>query len=279
MRPDLLCRVGGRLLEGPAWVASSGALRFVDILAGELLTLDVEARQLRRTAIGGACSAWIGRRGGGSIVATRDALLFLDETGYEELSLLLEADLPTNRANDAKSDPLGRLWVGTMSEQEGASSGALYRVEQRAVTRVLDGVTVSNGLGWSPDGSRMYYVDSPTRRVDVFDYDLATGTPLHRRCLIDASDLGGFPDGLAVDADGCLWVAFWDGNAVHRFSSAGERVGSITLEAARPTSCAFFGATLNLLAITTAAAPDGTGGDVYVCTPGVPGLGVADYDG
>ena len=278
MRADLLCPVGGRLLEGPAWVVRSGALRFVDILAGELLTLDLETGQLGRISIGRACSAWIGRRDGGSIVATRDGLLFLDEAGAEERSLLIEADMPTNRANDAKCDPLGRLWIGTMSEQEDASSGSLYRVEQGAVARVLDGVTASNGLGWSPDGLHMYYVDSPTRRVDVFDYDLATGTPRHRRCLVDTSDLAGFPDGLAVDAAGCLWIAFWDGGALHRFSPSGEQVGSITLEAARPTSCAFFGARLNLLAITTAATPDGTGGDVYFCGPRVSGLAVADYD-
>jgi sugar lactone lactonase YvrE len=144
---------------------------------------------------------------------------------------------------------------------------------------MLDGVGVSNGLGWSPDGTRMYYVDSPTRRVDLFDYDTAEGTFSNRRCLVDTSEIAGFPDGLAVDAEGCLWVAFWDGHAVHRFAPGGDLIGSIEFDSARPTSCAFAGEALDRLVVTTAAAPDGTGGDLFVCTPGVAGLRVADYAG
>jgi sugar lactone lactonase YvrE len=193
--------------------------------------------------------------------------------------LPLEPDLADNRANDAKCDPHGRLWVGTMSEEEGSSSGALYRIERGETTRMLDGVGVSNGLGWSPDAGCMYYVDSPTRRVDVFDYNVAEGTFSNRRCLVDTREIAGFPDGLAVDAEGCLWVAFWDGHAVDRFAPTGELIRSIELESARPTSCAFVGAALDRLAVTTAAAPDGTGGDLFVWTPGVAGLRVADYAG
>jgi len=169
--------------------------------------------------------------------------------------------------------------VGTMSEAEGARSGALYRVDRGTTTRVLDAVGVSNGLGWSPDGTLMYYVDSPTRRVDVFDFDPVRGTASNRRCLVDAASLVGFPDGLAVDSEGCIWVAFWDGHAVHRFSNSGELIASIAIDAARPTSCAFVGPALDRLAVTTAQAPDGTGGDVFICAPGVIGVPIADYRG
>jgi sugar lactone lactonase YvrE len=140
-------------------------------------------------------------------------------------------------------------------------------------------VTVSNGLGWSPDGHSMYYVDSPTCRVDVFDYDLATGIPSGRRCLVETRDLAGFPDGLAVDAEGCLWIAFWDGGSIHRFSPDGELVGTVTVPVPRPTSCAFVGADLESLVITTAAALDGTGGDVFACEPDVSGMAVEAFDG
>lgn len=276
---ELLCRVGGQLLEGPAWVARAGELRFVDIRAGELLALELATGSLRPTTVGGSCSAWISRRDGGSVVACSDSLLFLDEHGQEEQRLRLEHDLPDNRANDAKCDPQGRLWVGTMSEGEDAASGALYRVERGATTRILDGVTVSNGLGWSPDARLMYYVDSPTRRIDVLDFDASAGTVSNRRCVVDTRDVVGFPDGLAVDAEGCLWVAFWNGHAVHRFAPTGELIATVPVDAARPTSCAFVGDALDRLAVTTAAAPDGRGGDVFVCAPGVAGLPVVEYDG
>jgi sugar lactone lactonase YvrE len=276
---ELLCRVGGQLLEGPAWVARAGELRFVDIRTGELLALKLATGSLRRRTVGGSCSAWIARRDGGSVVACSDSLLFLDALEREEHRLPLEPDLVDNRANDAKCDPRGRLWVGTMSEAEEAASGALYRLEGGMITQVLDGVTVSNGLGWSPDGKLMYYVDSPTRRIDVLDYDTAGGTASNRRCFVDTRDVAGFPDGLAVDAEGCLWVAFWNGHAVHRFAPGGELVATVRVDAARPTSCAFVGAALDRLVVTTAAAPDGTGGDVFVCVPDVTGVPVGEYDG
>ena len=218
IEPSLLCQVGGQLLEGPYWAADARELRFVDIRLGELLCLNLDTGRLERTTFGRSSSAWIGRRDGGSVVACEDALVFLDEKGLEEQHVPLEPELAANRANDAKCDPAGRLWVGTMSEAEDAQSGSLYRLEQGQLTRAVSGVTVSNGLGWSPDGHSMYYVDSPTRRVDVFDYDLATGMPSDRRCLVETRDLAGFPDGLAVDVEGCLWIAFWDGGSVHRFS-------------------------------------------------------------
>lgn len=275
---ELLCRVGGELLEGPTWDPRTDTLRFVDIRAGQLLALDVATGNLRQKTVGRSCSAWIGRKEGGSVVACSDSLLFLDSRWREEHRLPLEPDLPANRANDAKCDPHGRLWVGTMSEAEGAPAGALYRVERGTTTRVLDGIAVSNGLGWSPDGRRMYYIDSPTRRVDAFDYELATGTPSNRRCLVDTQDIAGSPDGMAIDAAGCPWVAFWDGGAVHRFSPDGEHLASVAVGVARPTSCAFIGPKLDMLAITTARAPDGSGGDVYACSATIPGLHVADYE-
>ena len=273
LRAELLCHVGGKLLEGPSWV--EGEVRFVDILSAEYLSFDFVTGELRRHACDETCSAWIARQSGGSLLACRSALRVYDAAGEEERRLPLETDVPGNRTNDAKCDPRGRLWVGTMSDEGDRPDGGLYRVEGDEVERVLAGTTISNGLGWSPDGSRMYYIDSPLRRIDVFKYDLDTGRPTSRRTLADVAHHAGVPDGLAVDAEGCLWVAFHDGAAVHRFSPGGDDLGTVSVPAARPTSCAFIGDELDRLAITTAAAPDGSGGDLFVCIPGVAGLSVA----
>jgi sugar lactone lactonase YvrE len=276
----LLCRVGGRLLEGPAWDAARGRLLFVDILGSELLSWAWSPAELERTPMAETCSAWIPREGGGSLVACRDGVHLLDGSGGTETVVPIEADRPSNRSNDAKCDPAGRLWIGTMADDEGACEGALYRMDREGrVRQMISPVSISNGLGWSPDGSRMYYIDSPTRRIDVFDYDLAAGGPSTRRLFVDVSALPGVPDGLAVDSEGCLWVAFWDGGAVHRFGPDGTRVAQLKLPAKRPTSCAFVSDALDQLVITTAAAPDGSGGDIYVCDAGVTGLPVSAYRG
>jgi sugar lactone lactonase YvrE len=272
LRAELVCRVGGELLEGPCW--DDGRLLLVDILRGERLALPWPGGELVRVREGEACSAWIPRRGGGSVLACRGGVRLLDRDGALERTIAIEADRPGNRSNDAKCDPRGRLWVGTMADAGDVPDGALYRLDGAGITRVLHRVTISNGLGWSPDGARMYYVDSPTRRIDVLDYDVATGEASDRRPLADVGDLEGVPDGLAVDAEGCLWVAFHDGAAVHRIAPDGERLASIAVPAARPTSCAFVPGGL---AITTAAAPDGTGGDLYLCDVGVAGLPVGAY--
>jgi sugar lactone lactonase YvrE len=276
----LLCEVGGRLLEGPAWDSASGRLLFVDILRAELLSCSWPAAELSREPTSETCSAWLPRQGGGSVVASRDGVYLLGSDGELEEVVEIEADRPSNRSNDAKCDPAGRLWVGTMADDETACAGALYRVTgDRRVRRVISPVSISNGLGWSPDGTRMYYVDTPTRRIDTFDYDVATGEAAYQRLFVDVSALPGSPDGLAVDSEGCLWVAFWDGGAVHRFAPDGERIAQLSVPALRPTSCAFISPELDRLVITTAAAPDGSGGDLYVCDPGVTGLPVAGYSG
>ena len=139
-------------------------------------------------------------------------------TGREERRLLIEVDDTESRMNDAKCDPAGRLFTGTMTHDHRRS--ALYRVDpDGTVTTVFTGLGISNGLGWSPDGGRMYFIDTPTLRVDAMTYDQETGTVGDRHPLIEVADGEGFPDGMTVDADGCLWVAFWDGGCVRRYDA------------------------------------------------------------
>jgi sugar lactone lactonase YvrE len=140
-----------------------------------------------------------------------------------------------------------------MHIDESEPFGELYRLDPGGVlTPIVKGVTVSNGLGWSPDGSRMYYADSPMRRVDVFDYDPATGEAFARRVFADLSQAKGVPDGLTVDADGYVWVAMWGGGVLRRIAPDGSEDAVLPMPASRPTSCAFGGPGLSELYVTTA---------------------------
>ena len=164
----------------------------------------------------------------------------------------LEADLLANRTNDGACDARGRLWVGTMALDERSPSAALYRVDaDLRVTRVLAGTTISNGLGWSPDGARFYFIDSQTRRVDVFAFDPETGALGERRPLVTVDVDGAVPDGMAVDAEGCLWVALHGGWGLNRYTAEGELLEEVRLPVAKVTSCCFGGPGLRHLYVTT----------------------------
>ena len=150
-------------------------------------------------------------------------------------------------------DPAGRVWVGSMDIKEKEPLGTLYRLDTGGtLTPVVKGATVSNGIGWSPDGTRMYYNDSPMRRIDMFDYDQATGEAFEGRMFADLSRADGFPDGLTVDADGYVWVAMFAGGALRRFTPAGHQDAVLPLPVSQPTSCAFGGPGMADLFVTTA---------------------------
>ncbi len=212
--------------------------------------------------------------------------------GHHERELVLadpvEPDDETTRLNDVKTDRAGRLWGGTMAFDARADAGAFYRIDpDGAVTTVARPITISNGMEWSPDGSLMYYIDTATGRMDVFDFDLAAGSALNRRPFIHFDESLGNPDGMTIDAEGCLWVAFYDGWAVRRFSPAGELERSIAVPAARATSCAFGGPDLDLLYVTSARdglsesqlAEQPHAGGLFVIEPGVKGSPITPFAG
>lgn len=208
------------------------------------------------------------RTDGGLVVNLRDGVGIYDFTGFRWLHRDV---VPGRRGNDAAVAPDGSLWTGTMRYDEAPGGGTLSRIApDGTAATVLDDVAVSNGTGWSPDGRLMYYIDSPTRSIDVFDVG-ADQLPINRRKLASVDE--GFPDGLTVDADGCVWVALWDGGAVRRYTPDGELDRVIELPVLRPTACAFGGADLTDLYITTARtgleAPHPMSGSVLV----VPGAG------
>jgi sugar lactone lactonase YvrE len=253
-RLDVAVGAAAVLGEGPTWDGATGTLLWVDILACEVHRFDPAAGRdtvLARTPqhVGAAKP----RAAGGVVVNLRDGIGRYGADGAFDWLATLGGD--GVRGNDAAVDADGRLWAGTMRYDERPGGGRLYRVDPGGeVVTVLPEVSISNGIGWSPDGRRMYYVDTPTRRVDVFDVDRDTGLVARRRQFIDLARAPGFPDGLAVDADGCLWVAMWDGGAVHRYTPDGVVDRVVGVPATRSTSCAFGGPGLGDLYITSATA-------------------------
>ncbi|WP_369169104.1 SMP-30/gluconolactonase/LRE family protein [Streptomyces sp. R28] len=267
---EVAVQAEAELGEGPTWDPASGRLVWIDILGSRIHTYDpASGRRSVRTApqhIGAVKP----RVGGGLVLNLRDGVGLLDPD--DTFRWLHHEPVPGRRANDAAVAPDGSLWAGTMRYDEAPGGGTLSRVTgDGSVEVVLDDVAVSNGTGWSPDGSLMYYIDSPTRRVDVFDH--ADGRAVNRRPLVGIEDGAGFPDGLTVDAEGCVWVALWGGSAVRRYTPDGELDRVIPLPVPLVTACTFAGPDLTDLYITTArvglASPPPLAGSVFV----VPGAG------
>ena len=242
--------------EGPYWDPDNDCLLWVDVQGGLLHITRVRRGETTSVELGEVSAAFPALRGG--ILTAGGSRLTLRATrpgeGWAGRTI---AEVPARegiRFNDASVDPAGRVWVGSMHTGETEPLGVLYRLDLgRTLTPVLKGVTVSNGLGWSPDGSRMYYADSPTRQIDMFDYDPATGEAFQRRVFADLSGVAGVPDGLTVDVEGCVWVAMWGGGALRRFTPSGREAGVLPVPVSRPTSCAFGGPDMAELYVTTAS--------------------------
>jgi sugar lactone lactonase YvrE len=278
-----------QLGEGPSWDARTGTLLWVDIDGCLVQRHDPSTGRTVTRVFDRAVSAVMARAAGSLALAMPDGVWITDsDTGPARQLAPIEADDQRTRMNDAKCDGLGRLWVGSMDRDERPVAGSLYRVDPGgSVERVLGEVTVSNGIGWSPDSRVMYYIDSPTRRVDVLDYDLATGRAAGRRALIEVPVGPAQPDGLTVDADGFLWVALWDGWSVRRYSPSGNLDRVVELPVARVTSCAFGGPDLADLYITSATArlsaseleDQPLAGALFVVRPGVRGIAATPFGG
>lgn len=243
--------------EGPYWVPEDDCLLWADIQRGDLHRTYLPSGETATDNFG-AVSAAFPALGGGILTAggSRLTLHTPAERGGHWVSRTV-AEVPARegvRFNDGGVDPAGRVWVGSMHVGETEPLGELYRLEPAGgLTAVVKGVTISNGIGWSPDGSRMYYTDSPMRRVEEFDYSSATGEASRRRVFTDLSAAEGIPDGLTVDADGCVWVAMWGGGVLRRFTPDGRQDAVLPVPVSRPTSCAFGGPGMTDLYVTTAS--------------------------
>ncbi|MEU3842294.1 SMP-30/gluconolactonase/LRE family protein [Streptomyces sp. NPDC028635] len=270
---EVAVRAEAMLGEGPTWDAAAGRLIWLDILGCRVHTYDPVTGRRTVRATEQHVGAAKPRAGGGLVLNLRDGVGLLDPDGA--FRWLHHEPVPGRRANDAAVAPDGALWAGTMRYDEAPGGGTLSRFTgDGAAEGVLDDVAVSNGTGWSPDGRLMYYIDSPTRRVDVFSY--AGGRVTDRRPFAGIEEGAGFPDGLTVDADGCVWVALWDGAAVRRYTPDGRLDRTIALPTPRVTACAFGGPDLTDLYVTTArvglAAPHPTAGSLLVVPDAGKGL-------
>jgi sugar lactone lactonase YvrE len=242
--------------ERPFWDPAVDALMWVDILAGQLHRYRPGSGDSVMHTAGVAVGAAAPRAGGGYVLAAADGFRLVDSSGQAAGGPWrppgMRADI---RFNDGVCDPLGRFWAGTVAGDRRAGAGALYRLDPSGqISVVLDGVTESNGLGWSPDGGTFYYIDSgePAPRIRAFPCDLAAGTLGTPRDLVQPAPSSGIPDGLVVDADGGLWVAFWGGSAVRRYSPSGELLATLDVPVRQPSCPAFGGPGLSELYVTTA---------------------------
>jgi sugar lactone lactonase YvrE len=276
---ELILDVRAELAEGPCWLADRERLLWVDIKAGHVHLLDPATGEDRVLEVGQPVGAAVPADDGRVALALRDgfALIDLDDGSRVEPVADVEKEIGGNRMNDGKVDAAGRFWAGTMAMDGRRGAGALYRLDhRRRVELMVPGVSISNGLGWSLDGRLMYYIDTPEDRVDVFDFDADTGSIANRRQFA-AIDGPGHPDGMAVDAEGGLWVALWGGGRVAHFLPDGTPAGSVELPVSQVSSCCFGGPDLRDLYITTAwehLAPERRqphAGSLFRSRPGVAG--------
>jgi sugar lactone lactonase YvrE/DNA-binding IclR family transcriptional regulator len=279
---------GAQLGEAPVWVAREKRLYWVDILHPAIHRFDPATGKNESRDVSKLVSAIVPAMGG-LVVASQDGIERFD-FGAGSFSAFAEPEpgMPENRLNDAKTDPGGRLWVGSMRLDVSRAGGSLYRLSgDGAVARMETGITVANGLGWSPDKRTFYFVDTIPGSIYAYDFDVATGSIAARRLFAAVPDAEGRPDGLAVDADGGVWCAIWDGWRVNRYRPDGSFDRAIDLPVPRPTSVAFGGDDLATLFITSARTrlPASTlseaplSGGIFACLPGERGLPTTDFAG
>jgi sugar lactone lactonase YvrE len=240
--------------EGPAWDTSAGLLLWVDMLGDRLHLTSPDGSDTIVPFDQPVCAV-VPRVGGGLALALADGFWLQDPDGSLRRAYTIpqpEPPLGAIRMNDGKCDPAGRFWAGSMAFDARPGAGSLYRLDPDGSTsEILRGVTISNGLAWTPDGTTMYYIDSATQRVDAFHADPSAGTIRNRRSAVEIPASTGIPDGMAVDDDGALWVALWGGSSVHRYRPDGRLDTIVELPCGQVTSCAFGGSDLADLYITT----------------------------
>jgi sugar lactone lactonase YvrE len=287
---DVVLDVRAACGECPGWWAERSLLTWVDPPRGEVHLFDPATGHDRRVTLDRDVGAVAQRSSGGLVAAVADGFAFVDPDLGTVTPIATIVQDPPGRMNDGQCDPAGRFWAGTLAHGMVDGAGSLYRLDpDSTVTRVLDGVTCSNGMGWSADGTTMYFVDSLRYAVDVFTVT-PDGALADRRTLVAVggeAEGGAGPDGLAVDAEGCLWVAVWGAGEVRRYTPTGRLDAVVQVPAPYVTSCAFGGPALDVLYLTSAAVPMGEGGPhlpapsgaLFACRPGATGLPARTFAG
>ncbi|MBI5823330.1 MAG: SMP-30/gluconolactonase/LRE family protein [Chloroflexi bacterium] len=253
MQAELIFDAKATLGEGPAWDAKTQTLYWIDILEKKIYAGNELLAQLD-DLIG--CLA--PRKNGNLILGLSDAegrASFVDFAPDSSQQTVLFAlnESATNRVNDGKCDLAGRFLAGTMDLNETDPTGSLYSFDGKNSTRLLDGITISNGLAWSADHKTFYYIDTPTREVKAFDYDVSTGQIANPHVAIHVPESLGWPDGMTSDMDGNLWIAMWGGAQVTKWNpNSGKLLEQVAIPALQPSSCVFGGRDMNELYVTSA---------------------------
>jgi sugar lactone lactonase YvrE len=267
---------GAVLAEGPLWWPEQETVAWVDILRNELHLTRFADRADTVEHFDGPVGTVGLTTDGGVVVAGRRGLQRVDAAAGHPLVAAFPGSIEGLRSNEGKPGPDGRFYVGTMGYPEKLPGiASFWRFDGATPTQLLADVTISNGIGWSPDLATMFYIDTPTQRIDAFDFDVATGSISGRRPLVTITEDLGAPDGLCVDADGRVWVALWGGSAVHCYDGA-TLVDVVDVPTPYVSSATFAGPGLDQLVITTASEPYGGtpepgAGDLYLATPGARG--------
>ncbi len=274
--------------EVPRWHPVERALYWIDAFKPAIHRLDPASGQLDSWTPPEKLGSFAPHAGGGLLIAGRNGLAHYDPaTGRLDRLVDPEAGGAVNILNDGRCDRLGRFWVGSMSRTMERASGRLYRLEHGRLDAIDDGIWVANGVCWSPDDTRMYFADSHLKTIFVYDFDLAAGAIGPRRVLATMDDRPGVPDGSSVDAEGFVWNAVFDGGCLIRYAPDGRIDRTVPLPVSRPTACAFGGADLATLYVTTARfrlAPDklateADAGGLLALDVGVKGLPETLYSG
>ncbi len=279
MKAELFLDCRQELAEGPVWYRDFWW--WVDIEGSSINQCKPDGSVHVSKKISSRPCAAVPAADGRWLVAHENGFGFFDwGTGRLEIFNECLASTREIRMNDGKCDPTGRFWAGSM-DSRGGTGGHLYRVDESlAVSVMLEGVSNSNGLAWSADTFRMYYIDTGTARIDVFDFDAVSGSLSGRRTLVDVPESSGLPDGMAIDKNDNLWVALWGGSAVHCYDGlSGSLLERVECGTAQITSCCFGGPDLDQLLITSArlgvvSDPEGDpcpAGSLWIAVPGVRG--------
>jgi sugar lactone lactonase YvrE len=265
--------------EGPVWSRRWGGLRWVDMLAGDVLSLGADG-SVERRHVGDIAAAVRPRAGGGAVIGIERGFALEAPDGTVQALEEIWSDHSV-RMNEGGCDPDGRFYCGSMAYDQRRGAASLYRLDPDGTVHVvLEGLTVSNGLEWNPDGTLAYHNDTATYAISVYDYDRAAGLTSGRVF----AKLENRPDGLTVDAEGGVWVALSDGGAVRRYSPDGRLDRVIDVPARKVTACTFGGARLDQLFITTSRegldpGDDSPAGALFLAVPGVSGLPVREFAG
>jgi len=238
--------------EGPIWSANANSVTWTDITQNTFHTADIDTGKTMSFGVPSMVGAIAHSKDGGYIAATQKGFARIGVDGkYSPLHSFLPDDM---RMNDGKVDPSGRFWAGSMALSFEKGRGSLYVLEKdNSYRSILDDITLSNGMGWSPDAQYFYYIDSVPGVLKRFDYDLYTGHISNPKDLITFDSSSGIPDGMSMSSDGKIVIALWDGRRIEIYEPSGEKVSEITLGVSRPTSCTFAGPNRDILIVSTAS--------------------------